>query len=466
MASAIPSRQVSGPTAIARSPTRADKVGQSDDHISDCPGCGCANAGSKTRLKDSGDRHNNRRQPPAAPDDCGTDSADLRRKRSSTMPSDVLGCDVSGIGLVLPGGRGNGACRMADAADLLTTQGDVRLGSAAEGACAGTGETTPPSSSMAPLAGDVTLPKCGDVANSSLLDGRYRAPEMPPPPPPPLPQPPPHAQRITREVATPLDQVLPEDDARGFRPGGREHAGKRRVCSLQGVETTLQGVLESMKGGLPVDSPSLGVNGMFRTDADNTGECTKHGFFYDMTTMGAPPPPSPSANTRNPPVGRRTQDNRRPPPASLRSHLRDAAGVRKAHDLEHALPNSGKRDAGVATSSDKVHPVAGPGGFDYDGHHQSVRRNIDGLFEARRTWGHRQRIEWDNTEGDGEGGEEEAVTERVIELSRGIALRCLHLEQECLRRGRTQARLFQEQLRGVRQVTAIVLKYMEMFSRT
>ena len=49
-----------------------------------------------------------------------------------------------------------------------------------------------------------------------------------------------------------------------------------------------------------------------------------------------------------------------------------------------------------------------------------------------------------------EGGEESAL--RVAELSRRIASRCLHLEQECARRERSQTRLFQEQLRGVRQV--------------
>lgn len=376
------------------------------------------------------------------------------------MPSGNVGCDVSGIGLVLPGGRGKGTCRMADAADLLTSQGDVGSGSAAEGARAGTGETTPPSSGMVPLAGDVTSLKGGEVASSPRLNGRCRAPEMSPPPPPPQPQPPPPSKRegfidgIAREVATPLNQVLPDDDARGLRPGGRDHAGKRRVCSLQGVETTLQGLLESMEGGLRVDAASLGVNGMFCADADNIGR-TKHGFCYGMSTTGTPPPSSPSANTRNPPVGQRTQGERRQQSAPpLRSHLSDAAGVGKAHAMEHALSISGKRDAGVATNSDRVHPAAGAGGFDCDGHHQSARRDRDGSFEARRTRGDRQRREWENKDGDRE--EEEAVAGRVIELSRGIALRCLHLEQECLRRGRTQERLFQEQLRGVRQVTAIV----------
>lgn len=51
-----------------------------------------------------------------------------------------------------------------------------------------------------------------------------------------------------------------------------------------------------------------------------------------------------------------------------------------------------------------------------------------------------------------EGEEEEESVGRVAEMSRRIALRCLDMEQECLRRERSQTRLFQEQLRGVRQV--------------
>lgn len=60
--------------------------------------------------------------------------------------------------------------------------------------------------------------------------------------------------------------------------------------------------------------------------------------------------------------------------------------------------------------------------------------------------------ERENAEGEGneEDGEESAV--RVAELSRRIASRCLHMEQECSRRERSQTRLFQDQLRGVRQV--------------
>lgn len=41
---------------------------------------------------------------------------------------------------------------------------------------------------------------------------------------------------------------------------------------------------------------------------------------------------------------------------------------------------------------------------------------------------------------------------RVVNLSRRIALRCVHMEEACLRRERALKRMFQEQLRGVRQV--------------
>ena len=59
-----------------------------------------------------------------------------------------------------------------------------------------------------------------------------------------------------------------------------------------------------------------------------------------------------------------------------------------------------------------------------------------------------------NERASGEDGDEveEAALMRVGDLSRRVALRCLHVEQECLRRERAQTRLFQEQIRGIRQV--------------
>lgn len=51
--------------------------------------------------------------------------------------------------------------------------------------------------------------------------------------------------------------------------------------------------------------------------------------------------------------------------------------------------------------------------------------------------------------------EEEAAMVRVGDLGRRIALRCLHMEQECMRRERAQARLFEEQLRGARLVRKV-----------
>lgn len=55
--------------------------------------------------------------------------------------------------------------------------------------------------------------------------------------------------------------------------------------------------------------------------------------------------------------------------------------------------------------------------------------------------------------GDDDG--EEVSAGRVAELGRRIAVRCLHVEQECFRRERAQTRLFQEQLCGARQVFSI-----------
>lgn len=48
--------------------------------------------------------------------------------------------------------------------------------------------------------------------------------------------------------------------------------------------------------------------------------------------------------------------------------------------------------------------------------------------------------------------EERAAENRVAGLSERIALRCLRVEEECMRRKRAHTRLFQEQLLGVRQV--------------
>lgn len=56
---------------------------------------------------------------------------------------------------------------------------------------------------------------------------------------------------------------------------------------------------------------------------------------------------------------------------------------------------------------------------------------------------------------DNDNQEEEAALGRVGDLGRRIALRCLHMEQECMRRERTQARLFEEQLRGARLVRKV-----------
>ncbi|CAM9229984.1 unnamed protein product, partial [Laminaria digitata] len=315
------------------------------------------------------------------------------------MPSGVLGCEGSGTGLLLPGGRGSGPCRMADAADVSQERGELleskdsgfsAKATVVEGVRAGTGETALPPSGVVPLGWDAASMNGGGIANSSRLDGRYRAPEIPPPPPPPLPPPPPSPSKrssIAREGATPENQLLPEGrfDARRLGPGGREHAGKRRVCALEGVESTLQVVLESMKGGLRSDATSLSVNDTFHANADSSSsENSKRCFCYDSTTTDAPTPPFPSSNTRNPRLGQRTRDKGPQQPASLRSHVRDAACVRKAQDSEGELPSSGKRGAGGAASGDNVHTNAGAGGFDCVGRHQSARRDGDGLFETLR----------------------------------------------------------------------------------
>lgn len=50
---------------------------------------------------------------------------------------------------------------------------------------------------------------------------------------------------------------------------------------------------------------------------------------------------------------------------------------------------------------------------------------------------------------------EETALSRVGDLGRRIALRCLRMEQEYMRRERTQARLFEEQLRGARLVRKV-----------
>lgn len=177
-----------------------------------------------------------------------------------------------------------------------------------------------------------------------------------------------------------------------------------------------------------------------------------HCYCHGSTTTGDTLPPSPPVKTRPPAIARRTRGERQQQPASMRNHLSDAARVRQAEHSEGALPCADTRDGPGATCGGNVQTAVGAGRLDCGCSHQNARQDKDGFVETLRTRGKGQRMDI--------GGEEEVVVAgRVIELSKGIALRCLHLEQECLRRGRTQARLFQEQLRGVRQVISVVLTY-------
>lgn len=79
------------------------------------------------------------------------------------------------------------------------------------------------------------------------------------------------------------------------------------------------------------------------------------------------------------------------------------------------------------------------------------RASIRDLSSSQQNYYYEER-QSEEEEGEEEGGEGEESAARVAELSKRIASRCLHMEQECSRRERSQTRLFQEQLRGVRQV--------------
>ena len=274
LAATVPGRSIGNPTSAAHAPTGADQAKPNDGHNRNRPSCGRVAANRKTRLEESVDRLNEPRKSPAVVNGCGKGAADVKRKTLFTVPSGVLGCEGSGAGLPLPDDRGNGARRMVDMTgqsqdrgDLLARErGSVSV-SAADGVLAVVGETSLLSSGAVALGGDVVPARGGGVANSSRVDGRRLAPGIvPPPPPPPSPPPPPPpprppprpSKRDGPSVAQEGDQMLPEDgfDGRRLEPGGLGYARRRRVRSLQGVESTLQAVLESVERGLRNDDIS------------------------------------------------------------------------------------------------------------------------------------------------------------------------------------------------------------------
>eukprot|EP00904_Undaria_pinnatifida_P002435 jgi/Undpi1/12192/HiC_scaffold_5.g01868.m1 len=461
LAATVPGRSIGNLTSAAHAPTGADQAKPNDGRNRNRPSCGRVAANRRTRLEESVDRLNEPRKSPAVVNGCGKGAADVKRKTLFTVPSGVLGCEGSGAGLPLPDDRGNGARRMVDMTGQSQDRGDLlareRGGvsvSAADGVLAVVGETSLLSSGAVALGGDVVPARGEGVANSS------------------------------RGVESTLQAVL-ESVERGLRNDDISSVGTVRTSSTEvetvcknhrvgenathktrhappawcggGMNSSGNTLLLALGSGGPGTTAVLAaiivssswatqrVVDTFRANSDNGGENTMHCYCHGSTTTGDTLPPSPPVKTRPPAIARRTRGERQQQPASMRNHLSDAARVRKTEHSEGALPCADTRDGPGATCGGNVQTAVGAGRLDCGCSHQNARRDKDGFVETLRTRGKGQRMDI--------GGEEEevVVAGRVIELSKGIALRCLHLEQECLRRGRTQARLFQEQLRGVRQ---------------
>lgn len=182
---------------------------------------------------------------------------------------------------------------------------------------------------------------------------------------------------------------------------------------------------------------------------------------------------------RNPGQGPSNRGNRRPG-CGLQSDSPAAAAAGPKHHSKG--PDGGDSDEDYRGGS----PTENDGGWSKDvagavegcllggryscdrGGHESYRRSDRGCLGAGNAewWvvaGEEGRRGGRGGGGGGQGEaeeeeeevEEESSAERVADLSRRIALRCLHMEQQCLRRERARTRLFQEQLRGVRQVCSV-----------
>eukprot|EP00903_Cladosiphon_okamuranus_P016387 g15112.t1 len=237
--------------------------------------------------------------------------------------------------------------------------------------------------------------------------GGFRDADHPPHPNPQPSRPPPR-------------QVL--RDGRGGSAAESGRNSRSRSRSLRDAEVILQGVLESVEGGLTTiedPSPSRRTPGEDQVSKLRQGvaePCSGERDTHKHHNHGG----SPSPVTTNYEVRRHSEntanngDNNAPSPSSG-SHS------------PFSVPPERARAKGTTMRD----------------------------FSSRQEY-HDERGSMEAGEKGDESAEESAV--RVAELSRRIALRCHHLEQECSRRERSQTRLFQEQLRGVRQAAQQVAR--------
>eukprot|EP00752_Nemacystus_decipiens_P002681 g2507.t1 len=246
-------------------------------------------------------------------------------------------------------------------------------------------------------------------------------------PQPPNSQPP---QPPRRHVVR--DRSGAQDAARVRTRNAEERRLRARSRSLRDAEAVLHGVLESVEGGLATiedSSPSRMASNEDRPSAlrQRVAESYRREIALPTTSEEDTPNRRPGSRRGPSPIANVNQVHRR----------RKSAG-----STDDVIAHS------PSLSSGPCSPQEEPSSHVRD--LESVRE----IREAMRDSSPQQEYH-DDREGE-EDGEESAV--RVAELSRRIASRCLSLEQECSRRERSQTRLFQEQLRGVRQAAQQVAR--------
>ncbi|CAM9246787.1 unnamed protein product [Scytosiphon promiscuus] len=216
---------------------------------------------------------------------------------------------------------------------------------------------------------------------------------------------------------------------------------RRRSRSLRDTESVLDDVLESMTCAGPTE---------------NTFSVEDAGIH-------------PRRNAESSPRSRSTQQEQRA--SALRQRVDDVFRdeARRPTSKGKIRHRSDDVDGTTPRQSRRVHCLRHDRGDDYDHNdrddypppwsRQSPLEGSRGDSDSSRFGGGGTTVGADSqrrrgVEGAEDEGEEDVEDEsagRVAELGRRIALRCLHMEQECLRRERAQTRLFQEQLCGARQ---------------
>ncbi|CAM9583086.1 unnamed protein product, partial [Hapterophycus canaliculatus] len=227
-------------------------------------------------------------------------------------------------------------------------------------------------------------------------------------------------EKFQQEPRPPQCRALTSD--RGARTNGLETmtgaAQRRRSRSLRDAENVLHGVLESMAEAAPTNDASTPrerrasvlrqrVEDLLRGEAESpTRAGTTHRHYDEVDRT------KPSQGMR----GRR--------------YPHDGDDDSDHYDRDTCKPND---QHGQSPRWERTSPL--------ERSNKEMNRRGFGVRGVARGADSQTRRECD-------AADESAG--RVAELGRRIAVRCLHMEQECLRRERAQTRLFQEQLRGAR----------------